>query len=52
MYEDLVAHGVQDVLKREYGDSLQANPDVCLKPTLIINFGNSFPVILPVIFTV
>ena len=38
MYEDLVAHGVQDVLKREYGDSLQANPDVCLsKPQTYID---------------
>ena len=28
MYEDLVAHGVQDLLKREYGDSLLDSPEV------------------------
>ena len=28
MFEDLVAHGVQDLLQREYGDALQATPEV------------------------
>lgn len=28
MYEDLVEHGVVDVLKREYGDSFQETPEV------------------------
>jgi hypothetical protein len=30
MYEDLVEHGVQDLLQREYGDCLSATPEVIL----------------------
>ncbi|KAL5258905.1 hypothetical protein ACHWQZ_G009391 [Mnemiopsis leidyi] len=34
MYEDLVAHGVQDLLKREYGDSLLDAPEEGFDVTL------------------
>jgi len=34
MFEDLVAHGVQDLLQREYGDALQATPEESYDVTL------------------